>query len=291
MKNILLYFDTNRRASLFDILFAYDVGFDIVEPISGVTAEEVTALVQDAMFPRGPKGAQATTFYFGGDDLDLVEKLAKKAQKTMFPPFQLSIALDPKGAYTTSSAAVAKAMEGLAAKEQALAGKTAAILGGCGRVGRVAARIMAAEGVTVKLFDIVDQVQRTAAEIAEDTGSEVEGIRAATAGEIIAAANDADIVLSAGPAGVQILPADALAQLERCVVALDINAVPPAGIEGLKAKYDKEERDGVLLIGALAIGDLRNKIARKMFKAAMASEGAFLDYKDAFAFAREKVGL
>jgi methylene-tetrahydromethanopterin dehydrogenase len=291
MKNILLYFDTNRRASLFDILFAYDVGFDIVEPISGVTAEEVTALVQDAMFPRGPKGAQATTFYFGGDDLDLVEKLAKKAQKTMFPPFQLSIALDPKGAYTTSSAAVAKAMEGLAAKEQALAGKTAAILGGCGRVGRVAARIMAAEGVTVKLFDIVDQVQRTAAEIAEDTGSEVEGIKAATAGEIIAAANDADIVLSAGPAGVQILPADALAQLERCVVALDINAVPPAGIEGLKAKYDKEERDGVLLIGALAIGDLRNKIARKMFKAAMASEGAFLDYKDAFAFAREKVGL
>jgi methylene-tetrahydromethanopterin dehydrogenase len=291
MKNILLYFDTNKRASLFDILFAYDVGFDIVEPVSGVTAEEVTALVQDAMFPRGPKGAQATTFYFGGDDLDLVEELAKKAQKTMFPPFQLSIMLDPKGAYTTSSAAVVKAMEGLATKEQALVGKTAAVLGGCGRVGRVAARIMAAEGVTVKLFDIVDQVERTAAEIAEDTDGRVEGIKAATAGEIIAAATDAEIVLSAGPAGVQILPADALAQLERCVVALDINAVPPAGIEGLKAKYDKEERDGVLLIGALAIGDLRNKIARKMFKAAMESEGAFLDYKNAFAFAREKVGL
>jgi methylene-tetrahydromethanopterin dehydrogenase len=291
MKNILLYFDTNKRASLFDILFAHDVGFDIVEPVSGVTAEEVTALVQDAMFPRGPKGAQATTFYFGGDDLDLVEKLAKKAQKTMFPPFQLSIMLDPKGAYTTSSAAVAKAMEALATKEQAPAGKTAAVLGGCGRVGRVAARIMAAEGVTVKLFDIVDQVERIAAEIAEDTGGQVEGIKAATAGEIIAAATDAEIVLSAGPAGVEILPADAFARLEGCVVALDTNAVPPAGIEGLKAKYDKEERNGVLLIGALAIGDLRNKIARKMFKAAMESEGAFLDYKDAFGFAREKVGL
>jgi methylene-tetrahydromethanopterin dehydrogenase len=291
MKNILLYLDTNKRASLFDILFAHDVGFDVVEPVSGVTADEVTALVQDAMFPRGPKGAQATTFYFGGDDLDLVEELAKKARKTMFPPFQLSITLDPKGAYTTSSAAVAKAMEALAAKGQTLEGKTAAILGGCGRVGRVAARIMAAEGVTVKLFDVVDQVQSIAADTAEATGGEAEGIRATTPGEIVAAAKDVDVVLSTGPAGVQILPAEGLAQLEGCIVALDINAVPPAGIEGLKAKYDREERDGVLLTGALAIGDLRNKVARKMFKKAMESEGAFLDYKDAFAFAREKVGL
>jgi methylene-tetrahydromethanopterin dehydrogenase len=291
MKNILLYLDTNKRASLFDVLFAYDVGFDIVQPVSGVTADEVTALVQDAMFPRGPKGAQATTLYFGGDDLDLVEALAKKAQKTMFPPFQLSIALDPKGAYTTSSAAVAKVMEALAAKGETLEGKTAAILGGCGRVGRVAGRILAAEGVAVKLFDIVDQVHSLATEIAEGTGGRAEGVTATTADEIVAAAKEAEVVISAGPAGVQILPADALAQLENCLVVLDINAVPPAGIEGLKAKYDKEERNGVLMIGALAVGDLRNKIARKMFKAAMESEGAFLDYKDAFAFAREKVGL
>ncbi|MBN2132259.1 MAG: hypothetical protein JW741_22350 [Sedimentisphaerales bacterium] len=291
MKNILLYLDTNTRASLFDILFAYDVGFDIVYPVSGVTADEVTALVQDAMFPRGPKGAQATTFYFGGDDLDLVEAIAKKAKKTMFPPFQLSIALDPRGAYTTSSAAVAKVMEALASKGESLEGKTAAVLGGCGRVGRVAARILAAEGVPVKLFDIVDKVHTFASEIAEVSGGHVEGVKAAGADEIVAAAKDAHVVLSTGPAGIQILSADALARLEKCMVALDINAVPPAGIEGLKAKYDKEEKNGVLLIGALAVGDLRNKIARNMFKTAMESEGAFLDYKDAFAYARAKVGL
>jgi methylene-tetrahydromethanopterin dehydrogenase len=182
-------------------------------------------------------------------------------------------------------------MEALATREQSLPGKTAAVLGGCGRVGRVAARIMAAEGVTVKLFDVLDEVQSIAAETVEATGGKVEGIRATTPSEIVAAAKDVEIVLSAGPAGVQILSAEALAELERCAVALDINAVPPAGIEGLKAKYDKKERDGVLLIGALAIGDLRNKVARKMFKKAMESEGVFLDYKDAFAFAREKVGL
>ncbi|MCD6555490.1 MAG: methylenetetrahydromethanopterin dehydrogenase, partial [Anaerolineae bacterium] len=101
MKNILIYFDMDKRPSPFDILFAYDVGFDIVLPFSGVEMAEVKPLVQDAMFPRGPKGAKYTTLFFGGGDLDAVEKMAEKARKTMFPPFQLSIAVDPKGGHTT----------------------------------------------------------------------------------------------------------------------------------------------------------------------------------------------
>ena len=76
MKNILIYFDMDKRPSPFDILFAYDVGFDIVLPFSGVTVDEITPLVQDAMFPRGPKGAKYTTIFFGGTDLDVVEKMA-----------------------------------------------------------------------------------------------------------------------------------------------------------------------------------------------------------------------
>ena len=291
MKNILLYLDANERESLFDVLFAYDVGFDIVHPVSHVTVKDIPALVQDAMFPRGPKGAQATTLYFGGDDLDLVEKMAKKAKKTLFPPFQLSIALDPKGAYTTSSAVVAKAMEALAVKGETLEGKKAAVLGGCGRVGRVTARILASAGVQVTLFDVLEAVNEVAAEVVEITGGQATGQLATTPEEIVAAAKDVEIIVSAGPAGVQILPADALAQFEHCLVAVDINAVPPSGIEGMKAKYDKEERNGVLFVGALAVGNLRNKAARKMLKTAMESEGAFLDYADAFEFAKAKAEL
>lgn len=49
--------------------------------------------------------------------------------------------------------------------------------------------------------------------------------------------------------------------------------------------------EGILTIGALATGHLRNKIKARMLKTAMESEEAFLDYTNAFEFARELVGL
>lgn len=287
MKNILIYFDIDKRPSPFDILFAYDVGFDIVLPFSGVAMDEITALVQDAMFPRGPKGAKRTTIFFGGSDLDVVEKMAKKAKKTMFPPFQLSIALDPKGAHTTSSAIVAKVLEALATKGETLEGKKAAVLGGCGRVGRVTSRILAREGVEVTTLDIVEEVTTVAEKISEMVSGKVEGVVATSPEEIVSAAKDCEIVVSAGPAGVELVPEEFVPKLEKCLVAADVNAVPPAGIAGIKAKYDKKEKNGILTIGALAIGDLRNKIEAKMLQTAMESEGAFLNYTNAFEFAKE----
>jgi methylene-tetrahydromethanopterin dehydrogenase len=291
MKSILIYFDMDKRPSPFDILFAYDVGFDIVLPFSGVGAEEIKPLVQDAMFPRGPKGAKHTTLFLGGSDLDAVEKMAEKARKTMFPPFQLSIALDPKGAHTTSSALVAKVLEALSTKGETLEGKRAAVLGGSGRVGRVTSRILAKEGVEVTIVDIIEEVGNVAEKVSEKVGGKVRGVRATSPEEIVSAAKDCEIVLSTGPAGVEILPEGFLPKLEKCVVAADVNAVPPAGIGGIKAKHDKKEVEGILVVGALAVGDLRNKIEAKMLKTAMESEGAFLDYTNAFEFARELIEL
>ena len=53
----------------------------------------------------------------------------------------------------------------------------------------------------------------------------------------------------------------------------------------------KRSVEGIVTIGALAIGHLRNKIEARMLKTAMESEGAFLDYTNAFEFARELVEL
>jgi len=287
MKNILIYFDMDERPSPFDILFAYDVGFDIVLPYSGVGMEEITALVQDAMFPRGPKGAKYTTLFFGGTDLDVVEKMAGKARKTMFPPFQLSIAIDPKGSYTTPSAIVAKVLEALSIKGESLSGKKAAVLGGCGRLGRVTSRILAKEGVEVTILDVIEGVGTVAEDISEKVDRKVKGVRATSPEEIVSVAKNCEIVISAGPAGTELVPEEYVPRLEKCLVAADVNAVPPAGIAGIKAKYDKKEKNGILTIGALAIGNFRNKIEAKMLQTAMESEGAFLDYTSAFEFAKE----
>ncbi len=287
MKNILIYFDMDKRPSPFDVLFAYDVGFDIVLPYSGVGLEEITALVQDAMFPRGPKGAKHTTLFFGGSDLDAVEQMAGKAKKTMFPPFQLSIAIDPKGSYTTPSAIVAKVLQALTTKGESFQGKKAAVLGGCGRVGRVTSRILAREGVDVTILDVIEGVGAVAEAISGKVDKKVQGVRATSPEEIVSVAKDCEIVISAGPAGTELVPEEYVPKLEKCLVAADVNAVPPAGIAGIKAKYDIKEKNGILTIGALAIGNFRNKIEAKMLQTAMESEGAFLDYTSAFEFAKE----
>ena len=199
MKQILIYFGMDKRSSPFDILFAYDVGFDIVLSYSEVQEEEITPLVQDAMFPRGPKGAQHTTLLFGGADLTAVEKMALKARKTMFPPFQLSVTLDPKGSYTTASALVAKVMEALAGRKEKFEGQKAVVFGGSGPVGRVASRLLIKKGVDVIITSrkyqgkepfhyIIEAVEKIEEKEAAGRRGEVTGVRVSSSEELLKSA-------------------------------------------------------------------------------------------------------
>ena len=43
-------------------------------------------------------------------------------------------------------------------------------------------------------------------------------------------------------------------------VAADLNAVPPLGIEGIAAADDGVTKDGVICLGALAIGNVKMKL-------------------------------
>jgi hypothetical protein len=72
----------------------------------------------------------------------------------------------------------------------------------------------------------------------------------------------ADLVLSAGPAGVNLVPRSAWTGRGLLQAVADVNAVPPAGIEGIDAPDNGTERDGVLCFGALGIGGLKMKAHR-----------------------------
>lgn len=292
MKNILIYLDTDKRASLFDILFSYDVGYDVVVPLGGVTPDEVRALVQDAMFPRGPQGAKCTTLFFGGSNPEEAEEMAEIARKTMFPPFQLSVVIDPKGAFTTSSAMIAKAVEALKTRNESLQGKRALILAGTGPVGRIAARILAKEGVNVFLTSRSSKkAEEIAEKVTQKVGKLVKGVKAETPEEVFALAQDCELLLSTGAAGVELIPQSYVEKLSKCLVAVDANAVPPTGIGGVNPGDDKKEVGKALAVGALAVGGLRNKIARKMLQVAMETGGSFLDYESGYKFAKELVGF
>ena len=54
-KNILHMVTPLKHMSPFDVNMAVDAGYDAVIPYTNVTLDEITGLVQDAIFSRPPK--------------------------------------------------------------------------------------------------------------------------------------------------------------------------------------------------------------------------------------------
>jgi len=292
-KKVIIFLDTDKHASPFDILIAIDLFPEAqILHYSDVTIRDAKRIIQDAMFPRGPGGAKHTKIFIGGQDVEKALGILEVAKKSLFPPFELSVIIDPRGAYTTASAAVAKTMKLF--KEKGFGdfkGKNATILAGTGPVGQVAARLYAMEGGNVVLTSRkLQRATAVASKINTELGTtKVCGAQAAAPDEIGEAIKKADLILAAGAAGVQLLPLNVLRDYgKRCKVLGDINAVPPLGIEGLKSTHkDKEFLPGKFGIGALAIGPLKIQIEGEMFKQAVESPNGIVDYKVAYEIAKK----
>ena len=180
---ICYFFDTDDNASPFDINMAYDAGFDIVVPISKMTADQVPKLVQDAIFSRKP-GA-ATTFFIGGSNVKEGEKIAKKVKKSLVTPFECPVIIDPRGSHTTASAVVAMTID-IADKKhgiKSMRGKKIVVFG-AGPVGRIAAILAAKINCDTYLVETWDQsskdiIENLAKELTEEAGegaTEIKGV-------------------------------------------------------------------------------------------------------------------
>ncbi|NOU22576.1 MAG: methylenetetrahydrofolate dehydrogenase, partial [Methyloglobulus sp.] len=69
MKKLLFQFDTDTYPSVFDTVVAYDGGADHVIGHGGLTPENVSALVEGAIFTRAPKDKKNTAIFVGGSDM------------------------------------------------------------------------------------------------------------------------------------------------------------------------------------------------------------------------------
>src|SRR5215510_4436552 len=122
--HILHLFTPAAQASPFDVNMAYDAGFQAVVPYTGMCTADVATLTQDAIFSRGPKGVSRTGIFIGGRDLGLALEMLDAARRAMVPPFEVSVFVDPSGAFTTAAAAVAVVERCLKkSADTALAGK------------------------------------------------------------------------------------------------------------------------------------------------------------------------
>ena len=294
--HILHLFTPAAQASPFDVNMAYDAGYHAVVPYTGMSVADVTTLTQDAIFSRGPKGVKRTGIFIGGRELGLALEMFDAASKAMVPPFEVSVFVDPSGAFTTAAAAVAAVERRLKASfDTGLPGKSVLVLGGTGPVGTASAVLAAQEGARVRLASssALDRAQGSCRMVRERYRLEVEPVLA-DARSLGALMADAHVVIAAAKAGVEVLPASALAAGRELLVAADVNAVPPAGVAGVGVMDD-----GVPLgaasgkaqgIGALAIGNVKYQVERGMFEQMLGAEKAvYLDFRQAFAQARELV--
>ncbi|MFX1304453.1 MAG: methylene-tetrahydromethanopterin dehydrogenase N-terminal domain-containing protein [Promethearchaeota archaeon] len=294
LEKICYFFDTDDNASPFDINMAYDAGFDVVIPISKMTAEQVPKLVQDAIFSRKPKAP--TTFFIGGSNVKEGEEIAKRVIKSLISPFECPVIIDPRGSHTTASSIVAKTIQ--VAREldlYDLKGKKVVIFG-AGPVGRIAAILAAKLKCTTYLVETWEKsseqsIKKLAKELMEEAGenaTEIVGIFAPNDEKKLEIIKDADIIWSLAAAGVQILSKSLMLKLKNKIL-IDINLVPPYGIEGLKPKDDnKEIYPTIYGIGALALGRLKSNIEANILKEASNSKGKkIFDYNYAFEQAKK----
>jgi hypothetical protein len=91
-----------------------------------------------------------------------------------------------------------------------------------------------------------------------------------------------NLVVAAGAAGALLLPKKLRDTAEDLRVAIDLNAVPPAGIEGVEVTDKGKERDGVLCYGAIGVGDTKMKAHKAALMKLFESNNAVLDIEEVF---------
>ncbi|MGA2681601.1 MAG: NAD(P)-dependent methylenetetrahydromethanopterin dehydrogenase [Candidatus Bathyarchaeia archaeon] len=292
---LLFYIDTDVKASPFDICMAYDVGYDAVIPYENVNPEDAKNITQDALLSRGPKGVKHTAFMIGGKNAERSEEVFQAVKDSMFPPFKTSIIIDPAGAYTTAAAMVAKAENALVTNKLGeLKDKTCAIMG-TGAVGQIAAVLLAKIGCKVmiaslnpKRADGKEHAESIGKLLAKDHGVQVQGIFAPTPASKIDIIQKADVIMCAGVKGVRIIDKEMLKDVKHMKLLLDINAVPPFGIEGIELKDDmKEMLPGIFVIGALSVGDLKHKVEKEMLRDARSNGKEVYNFNVALPMARK----
>ncbi|MCK0208976.1 methylenetetrahydromethanopterin dehydrogenase [Starkeya koreensis] len=280
-----------RHVSPFDVNMAVDAGYATILPYSGVTLDEIADLTQDMMFSRHPDAAPRTGLFIGGKDAGLALDMASRAKSVLFPPFEISVFVDPAGSFTTAAAMIAEVEKKLRpSRPEGLKGAKVQVYGATGVVGGIAGVIAAQAGAQVTLVSHreIEAVEAKARDFKQRFGVELAGAAAKGEDDKRALLADAEVVLACGRAGVEILSADALAGAKHLKVAADVNAVPPSGIAGIDAHADgKTLVNGALGIGALTIGHLKYSVQHELLKRMRVAHAALtIGFEDAFLLAR-----
>lgn len=293
---ILHMITAEKNLSPFDVNMAIDAGWTHCIPYISVENDEVQALVQDAIFSRGPSGVKRTGIFFGGRDMHDAMEMMSICEKSMVPPFEVSAFADPSGAFTTAAGMLAAVEKALKDKfDTDLVGKKVAALGGTGPVGMAGAVIAAKAGADVTIYGRQkDKSQRIAGICNAEYGSDEINIKGESIDSLDSVLSEVEVILATASAGIEVMSRDQVLKAGSLKVAADVNAVPPSGIAGLGVMDDAAPVDdspsGAVGIGALAIGNVKYQTQNILLKQMReADKPIYLHFEHAFEVARDYV--
>lgn len=273
MKKILLHLDTDVVASTFDQVVAYDSGVDNIIAQGGATSDNVTPHVHGMIFTRGGKNLKNSAIFIGGANVANADLVGEAVKKAFFGPVRVSVMVDPNGSNTTAAAIARKVMTNYDIK-----GKNVVILGN-GPVGQRTAMYLLKEGAAQVILTSrsLDRSKASAEHMKQAYGVHVIPSETSSDEAVNNLLKDAHVVITAGPAGVCIVPQKTWASSDTLEVVADVNAVPPLGIEGIDVMDNGIEKQGVKFYGAIAIGNFKMKVHRASVASLFEKNDLFLD--------------
>jgi hypothetical protein len=286
-RTILLQLDPDPHPSVFDRVVAVDAGVQEIFAHGNVAPEDVEGLVHGAIFTRGPEDLKHTAIFVGGRNVARAEELAVAATRSFFGPLRCSVLMDASGCNTTAAAAV------LAARRHVdLAHCKTLVLGGTGPVGQRLALLLAHQKAAVWL---ASRTRDRAADACNAVKRKVPGAKiypaALADAESIAHHPDKfNVAMAAGAAGARLVGAEALKTHSDLRVLVDLNAVPPSGIEGVEVADFGREAGGVFHYGALGVGRIKMKIHKAALVELFQANDKVMDALEVFAVGERLTG-
>ncbi len=280
---ILLQFDPNPQACPFDSVVAIDAGVDHLLQYHAVQPEQVEGLVHNAIFPR-TESLDRTAIFVGGSDVAAGEQLVKKVTDSFFGPKRISVMMDANGANTTAAAAVLAVT-----RHVDLSQSNCLVLAATGPVGQRVVRLLARQQAQVRVASRQQDRAQSVCQRVKETLPEanVNAIQVAEVEELQAAIAGVDVVIAAGAGGVMLLPEEVRTSADSLKVVIDLNAVPPLGVEGVEVTAKKEEQHGTLCYGAIGVGGTKMKIHLAAIRKLFTTNDLVLDAEEIFAIGQE----
>jgi len=282
----LIQLDSDSHASSFDAMVAIDAGVEQLLSYSSVEPLDVQSLVHGAIFTRSPSDLRHTAIFIGGQNVQLGEEILRSVIASFLGPLRVSVLVDPNGSNTTAAAAVLIAEQHIELRASRLA-----VLAATGPVGRRVARLAAGLGASVAVAS--RQVVRAEEICRQVTASvpnaDVSAITLIDHDSVRQCLDQCDGLVCCGAAGAELLTADQWQPVGRLKLVIDLNAVPPAGAEGVQPADRAVQRAGKIVYGAIGVGTLKMKIHRRAIAALFEANDHVFDLDQIVALGRELI--